>query len=423
MKFSVTILGCKVNAYEAEAAAAELSGRGFTRVDPSEPADISVVYTCAVTNTAGQKSRQMIRRGKRLNPGCITAVAGCYSQIASEMVEDAEIIIGTSNKHKLPDYIEEYIRTGEKIIDVQKEVKNEFELLTTDHFETHTRAYLKIEDGCNQFCAYCVIPFARGRERSMAPDQVIAEVKRLSAHHPEIVLTGIHTGRYGREYGVTLSQMIRRILAEDSSLQRLRISSIEISEIDDDLLAVMAEDPRIARHLHIPLQAGSDHILQLMGRPYTTDEYLKRIEEIREKIPGISISTDLIVGFPGETDEDFADTLTFLKACRFSFLHVFPFSLRSGTRAEQMPDHIDSKTKKERAGICLSLSEKLYDEYKKQWLGRSAYVIAERSEGGDVLGHTSEYLPVRIRTQAERGEYIRVKITGLQDHEICAERM
>lgn len=423
MNFSMTILGCKVNAYEAEAVASALVQQGFERVAEGEPADISVVFTCAVTNTASQKSRQMIRRGKRLNPSCIVAAAGCYTQISREMDEDAEIIIGTEFKQELPAYIEEYLRTGEKIRKIS-ELKNiPFEAASADHFTTQTRAYLKIQDGCNQFCSYCIIPYARGRERSLDPESVLKEVRTLTENHTEIVLTGIHTGRYGKEYGVTMTEMIRRILEEETRLQRLRISSIEITEIDDDLIRLMKQDTRIARHLHIPLQSGCDRTLKAMNRPYTTAEYLQRIREIREAIPDISISADLIVGFPGETEEDYAETKEFLRTCEFSFLHVFPFSLRSGTRAEQMSGHLDVSVKKQRTAECIRISEELYDQYKKRWIGRTASVITERNTGGYATGHTSEYIPVKIKGEQERGILMDVRITGIIDHEVYAERV
>ena len=312
MNFNVINLGCKVNAYEAESTARSLEQHGYTRVD-NDGADITIIYTCAVTNMAAQKSRKMIHRAKRNNPESTIVVAGCYSQIDPDALKEADILIGTKHKSKLLDYLLEYEKNHERIIDIEKVDVLPFENMFVDQFDNQTRAYLKIQDGCNQFCTYCVIPFARGRERSMAVNDVLESVKMLQEKHSEIVLSGIHTGRYGRDIGMTLSSLLDELLAISPEDFRFRISSIEMTEIDDHLIDLMKKDHRIARHFHIPLQSGCDTVLKRMNRPYTTKEFLERIEYIRKEIPGISISTDLIVGFPGETDEEFKKTCDFLK--------------------------------------------------------------------------------------------------------------
>ena len=299
MRFSICNLGCKVNAYEAESVASLLEKKGWQRVPFDEEADAALIFTCAVTNTAAAKSRKMMHRIKNNWPNCITAMVGCYAQIDDGMLEEAEIIVGSSHKKSLPLYLEEYLETREKIRILDDLKETPFEFLSADGFDSRARAYLKIQDGCNQFCAYCVIPYVRGRERSMAPEAAVKEAVRISKDYKEIVLTGIHTGRYGREYNVTLAELMERILDQAEDLKRLRISSIEVTELDDHLISLMKGTDRIARHLHIPLQAGSDEILKSMGRPYTTDEYYEKIEWIREQMPGISISCDLITGFPG----------------------------------------------------------------------------------------------------------------------------
>ena len=418
MKFSVMNLGCKVNAYESESVAALFEVAGYERTEFGEACDVAVIFTCAVTNTAAQKSRQMVHRARRKNPDAIVAVAGCYVQIDPDVLGDVQVLVGTADKTKIPEFVEEYRKTGVPVRHLTDMENMPFENMGMDRFEYQSRAYLKVQDGCNQFCSYCVIPYARGRERSMAPDDVIREAKKLAENHREIVLTGIHTGRYGREYGVSLAQLMKRILAAAPKLERLRISSIEITEIDDELIDLLQHDKRVARHLHIPLQSGCDTVLQRMNRPYSTAEYYARIEKIREVLPDISISADLITGFPQETEEEHRRTCDFLRQCRFSFLHVFPYSLRSGTAAEKMSGHLAPEVKRKRAAECMAISEELYDIYKSGWLGRQAEVLYETARDGYTAGHTSEYLPVRVEGIHPAGEMAAVLISELQDHQL-----
>ena len=417
MNFNVINLGCKVNAYEAESTARSLEQHGYMRVN-NDGADITIIYTCAVTNMAAQKSRKMIHRAKRNNPDSIIVVAGCYSQIDPDALKEADILIGTKHKSKLLDYLLEYEKNHERIVDIEKVDVLPFENMFVDQFDNQTRAYLKIQDGCNQFCTYCVIPFARGRERSMAVNDVLESVKMLQEKHSEIVLSGIHTGRYGRDIGMTLSSLLDELLAISPEDFRFRISSIEMTEIDDHLIELMKKDHRIARHFHIPLQSGCDTVLKRMNRPYTTKEFLEKIEYIRKEIPGISISTDLIVGFPGETDEEFKKTCDFLKECQFSFLHIFPYSLRSGTKAASMENQIDPKIKKNRAAICAEINEELYDKYKESYLGKEVTVLFEKDEDGYTFGHSSEYLPVLVKGEYPRSTFVKVKISELKNHQL-----
>ena len=279
MNFNVINLGCKVNAYEAESTARTLEKNGYIRVE-SDDSDITVIYTCAVTNMAAQKSRKMIHRAKRNNPNSIIVVAGCYSQIDPDALSDVDILIGTKNKSKLYDYLVQFEKNHERIVDIEKVDVLPFENMIVDHFDNQTRAYLKIQDGCNQFCTYCVIPYARGRERSMAKEDVLQSVKSLQEKHSEIVLSGIHTGRYGRDIGLTLADLLEELLQISPNDFRFRISSIEMTEIDEHLIQLMKNDHRIAKHLHIPLQSGCDTVLKRMNRPYTTKDFLNRINYI-----------------------------------------------------------------------------------------------------------------------------------------------
>ena len=422
MNFNVINLGCKVNAYEAESTARSLEQHGYRRVN-NDGADITIIYTCAVTNMAAQKSRKMIHRAKRNNPESTIVVAGCYSQIDPDALKEADILIGTKHKSKLLDYLLEYEKNHERIVDIEKVDVLPFENMFVDQFDNQTRAYLKIQDGCNQFCTYCVIPFARGRERSMAVNDVLESVKMLQEKHSEIVLSGIHTGRYGRDIGMTLSSLLDELLAVSPENFRFRISSIEMTEIDDHLIELMKKDHRIARHFHIPLQSGCDTVLKRMNRPYTTKEFLERIEYIRKEIPGISISTDLIVGFPGETDEEFKKTCDFLKECQFSFLHIFPYSLRSGTKASSMEHQIDPKIKKNRAAICAEINEELYDKYKESYLDKEVTVLFEKNEDGYTFGHSSEYLPVLVKGEYPRSTFVKVKISELKNHQLYGVKL
>ena len=422
MNFNVINLGCKVNAYEAESTARSLEQHGYRRVN-NDGADITIIYTCAVTNMAAQKSRKMIHRAKRNNPESTIVVVGCYSQIDPDALKEADILIGTKHKSKLLDYLLEYEKNHERIVDIEKVDVLPFENMFVDQFDNQTRAYLKIQDGCNQFCTYCVIPFARGRERSMAVNDVLESVKMLQEKHSEIVLSGIHTGRYGRDIGMTLSSLLDELLAVSPENFRFRISSIEMTEIDDHLIELMKKDHRIARHFHIPLQSGCDTVLKRMNRPYTTKEFLERIEYIRKEIPGISISTDLIVGFPGETDEEFKKTCDFLKECQFSFLHIFPYSLRSGTKAASMENQIDPKIKKNRAAICAEINEELYDKYKESYLDKEVTVLFEKNEDGYTFGHSSEYLPVLVKGEYPRSTFVKVKISELKNHQLYGVKL
>lgn len=415
MKFSICNLGCKVNAFEAEAAAGELEKRGWQRVDPAEKCDAGIIFTCAVTNTAAAKSRRMLHRMRRTSPQAVLVMAGCYAEVAKEEFPEADLVIGTRDKAQIPDFIEQYMKDHQKVKDVGRLEHIPFEQQTSIQFENRTRAYLKVQDGCNQFCSYCIIPYARGRERSLAPDAVIAEAKKIAVNYPEIVLAGIHTGRYGKEYGVTLTDLMKRILREVPDLQRLRISSIEISEISDEFIELVKAEPRIARHLHIPLQAGSDTVLRRMHRPYTCDEYYQRIEEIRQAVPDIAISCDLITGFPGETEAEFEETCAFLKKCEFSFLHVFPYSLREGTAAAAMADQIDPAVKKERTEKCLAISHALKEKYDSSFVGRDVDVIAEQEKDGWRKGHASQYFEVYLPAYMEQGKMYHINLKAYQN--------
>lgn len=397
--FAIATLGCKVNTYESQGYESALVDKGYEQVSFKEKADVYIINTCAVTNTAGSKSRQKIHAAIALNPDALIAVVGCYAQTASEQLEqnaNIDILLGSDGKSRLADMIEEGLRKKrpQKLIhDVRK--VNVFEALPIHRFEHQTRAFLKIQDGCNQFCSYCIIPFARGAERSLPEDEVLAIARSLSeSGHREIVLSGIHTGRYGNGINSSLCHLMKRMVKEIPKLQRIRISSIEMNEITDELLEFIKGEEKIARHLHIPVQSANTTVLKNMNRPYTIAWFMERVEYIRSLIPDISISSDVITGFPQESEEQFLDTLDNIARMRLSFLHVFPYSRRDHTAAAQMSGHLENKIKKERASRLANLSKQLYTAYKQNFIGKEVSVIFEKEKDGKLIGHSSEYLEV-----------------------------
>lgn len=421
MKFSTYNLGCKVNAYECESVAAILEEKGYTRVSFEEDSDIAIIFTCAVTNMAAQKSRKALHKVKRNNKNCIVCMVGCYSQLDDGRIDEAEIIVGTAHKIDIPKYIEEYLSNKEKIKVVDNLDNIDFDNLSFNSFANKARAFLKIQDGCNQFCSYCVIPYARGSERSMSEDDVISNVKKIANDYPEVVLTGIHTGRYGKRHN-DLYKLIKRILNE-TDIKRIRISSIEITEITDELIDLIKNEDRIAKHLHIPLQAGSDRILKLMNRPYSLKDYYDIITKIRKEVDNISISCDIIVGFPDESEEDFLESYNFLRKCEFSFLHVFPYSLREGTKAAEMPNQVSPAIKKDRVRACTHLSNELLAIYMKKNLGIKEVMICEEIIDGFTKGYTSNYLPVYVEGEYPHKTMLEVELDNIQDNKIYAKRV
>jgi threonylcarbamoyladenosine tRNA methylthiotransferase MtaB len=422
--FAVSTLGCKVNTFESVSIVESLKREGFIEIDFNDLADVYIIFTCAVTNVASSKSRKKINQAIRQNKDAVICVVGCYVQLEPKEIKDNEnidILVGSNFKNKIPEYIKKVLETKEKI-DVVSDVRLkdiDFENLGVSLFDKQVRAYLKIQDGCNQFCSYCIIPYARGKERSLSVDEVVSLSKTISLNHKEIVLAGIHTGRYFSD-GYDLTKLVKKILEENKKIERLRISSIEITEITDELIKLIKNDNRIARHLHIPLQSGSDEMLKLMRRPYDTKLYLNRINYIRNEIPDISISTDVIVGFPNETEKLFNDTLNFIKECSFSFIHVFPFSLKEGTDASKLKGFISNAEKKERVKKVSDLSKKLYYIYKETFINKELEVLIEKHEKNYSFGHSSEYIPVYIKGIFDKNQIIKVKGTHISNEDFYA---
>lgn len=419
--FALSTLGCKVNSYESQAYVQGLLQLGYTEVDFKEQADIYIINTCAVTNTAGSKSRQKIHQAIRTNPDAFIAVVGCYVQTSSQEIsniEGVDLILGSDGKARLAAEIDQAYkqRIHKNLVHEIKDVRV-FEALPIHRFADHTRAFLKVQDGCNQFCSYCIIPYARGRERSLPMDSVIQTAKELVKNkHREIVLSGIHTGRYGHDLNTNLTELLKRMLNEIDGLERIRLSSIEMNELSDEFLELMKNNERIARHLHIPVQSASNNVLKAMHRPYTIEEFIHRIDEIRELMPDCSISTDIIVGFPNESDDDFNETLINLQRINFSFMHVFPFSKRDGTVAASMPNQINGLVKKERAKLLNMRSKHDYARYQQSWVGARVRVLFEKQDGLIAMGHASQYFPVTVQTsQNVVNQCLNVMITGYEN--------
>lgn len=404
--FKMITLGCKVNAYESQAMAIDLCNAGFQEIEGDQPADIYIIHTCAVTNTAAFKSRQKIRQSIKANEDALIVAVGCYVQTNAEELsknQDIDVLIGSSGKSHIAEIIKQSLEhREEKQVYVEDVRQATFEKHEASVFEHQCRAYLKIQDGCNQFCSYCIIPMSRGCERSLNEDEAVNCAKHLCENgHREIVLTGIHTGRYGKDIGSSLVHLLQRILNEVEGLERLRLSSIEANEVTPELIELMKNNPKIARHLHIPLQSGCDTTLKAMNRPYTTQMYYDKLCEIRASVPNVSISSDVIVGFPGESEEDFASTMEFIKKCELSFLHVFPFSLRKGTAAEKLEGHLSEAKKKERVKALLALSSKLKRSYAMKFMNQKVQVMIENHTGNVYHGYTSEYIRVKFSCNKE----------------------
>lgn len=389
-------LGCKVNSYENSALKELFYKEGIS--DNFEK-DIVVINTCSVTATADQKSRQIIRRERRKYPNAILIVMGCYSQKNSEYIVrecNADIVVGTSNRNKIISFVKEFIQNKKPIIAVDPNTRNfKYESFGTFSVPDSTRAYIKIQDGCNNFCTYCTIPSTRGVARSRNKDEIISEIKYLiQKGFLEFVLTGIHTAHYGLDNKECSFSTLVENIVNIPDLYRLRISSIEESEIDEHFIKLLEEHSNIANHLHMPLQSGSPTVLKRMGRKYNVDDFINKVNQIRKVRPDISITTDVIVGFPGETDEEFNETVNFIKKVKFAELHVFPFSSREGTKAYFMPNQVSPIVKDKRVQVLLDLSKELEKEYKAKFIGKEFEVILEErnKQSGLLSGFTSNYL-------------------------------
>lgn len=410
MKVGICSLGCKVNIYESEVVTDLLKKGGYEIVPFEDKADIYIINTCSVTNESDKKSRKMINRAKKNNSEAIIVVMGCYSQVSSDDIE-ADIILGNKDKSKIVEILNDFIRDRESKKIIYDLSSVEFEKMEISHFDNHTRAFVKIQDGCNAFCSYCIIPYTRGRVRSKNKEDVIEEVSRLVKDgYKEIVLTGIHTGRYGIDINSSLYELLCE-LVKIPNIYRIRLSSIEINEVTPEIIDLYKNNKIMARHLHVPLQSGSNKILKLMNRRYNKEEFMKMIDKLRE-IEDISLTTDLIIGFPNETDDDFEETMDTLKKIHFTKIHTFPYSRRRGTVADKMDGHISGDIKKKRVHEVIGLSNEYENEYYKSKISKVYDGVVERHNNGLVVVHTSNFIPVIIddNDNIENNSIVNVKI-------------
>lgn len=427
MKVAVYTLGCKVNTYESEYVIKEFLKRGYTLTDFSdENADIYLINTCTVTNTSDQKSRKMIRQARKKNKDAVVVAMGCFTQIRNndnQIMDFVDVVIGNKDKSRIVDLTEEFIKNKRKIANIEDINEADFDDMEISYFNTRTRALVKIEDGCENFCSYCIIPYVRGRVRSKRPEKVIDEVKRLVNNgYKEIVLTGIHTGHYGADLkDYDFSDLLLE-LEKIEGLDRIRISSIEITELNDKFLSVLRKSKKIVNHIHIPLQAGSDHILKLMNRKYDKKYYLDKINKIRKIRPDMAFTTDVIVGFPLESDYDFNETIAFVKEVSFAGGHVFPYSRRNGTPAAKMKGQITKEEKHIRCKKLISVFDSLEESYYKKHIGCTLTVIAETYQDGTLTGHTDNYLKVRFKgSEKLLGLEVNVKLNEYKDKMLFGE--
>lgn len=424
MNFFIFSLGCKVNSYESRAVAQQLISRGYKEVSYKENADIVIINTCSVTATADQKSRQHIRKFINQYPNAITVVMGCYSQGNYEYIDNEikpSIILGTDYRDEIPNLIEQFIANKKRIIKINNNRNsisyNEFGVIS---YSENVRAYLKIQDGCDNFCTYCIVPYRRGKMRSRNPVEVINEAKYLiKLGYKEIVLTGIHVGGYGQDLGyISFSDLVDEITSLDG-LKALRISSTEESEIDEKLIALYKTRNNLVPHIHIPLQSGSSSVLKRMNRKYNAEQFYKKLKSLREALPDVAISSDVIVGFPGETDEEFNETYNLIIKCDINMLHVFPYSIREGTVAAKMTNQISPEIKKQRSNILLELSKRQWSNYCDKFINKPIDVLIEQYDKklNCFIGHTKNYIEVKVPSkEGQIGEYY--TINSLQKTDI-----
>ncbi|WP_042478193.1 tRNA (N(6)-L-threonylcarbamoyladenosine(37)-C(2))-methylthiotransferase MtaB [Bacillus ndiopicus] len=422
-KVAFQTLGCKVNHYETEAIWQLFKEQEYDRIDFEQQADVYVINTCTVTNTGDKKSRQVIRRAIRRNPDAVICVTGCYAQTSPAeimAIPGVDIVVGTQDRHKMLGLIEQYREEREPINAVRNIMKNRvYEELDVPAFTDRTRASLKIQEGCNNFCTFCIIPWARGLMRSRDPHEVIRQAQQLvDAGYLEIVLTGIHTGGYGQDFkDYNLAQLLRDLESQVKGLKRLRISSIEASQLTDEVIEVLRNSNIVVNHLHIPIQSGSDTVLKRMRRKYTMEFFAERITKLAEALPNLAVTSDVIVGFPGETEEEFMETYNFIRDHKFSELHVFPYSKRTGTPAARMEDQVDEEIKNERVHRLIQLNDQLAKEYASRFEDEVMEIIPEErfketNNENLYVGYTDNYLKVVFEgTEDMIGKLVKVKIT------------
>jgi threonylcarbamoyladenosine tRNA methylthiotransferase MtaB len=437
MKIHFFTLGCKTNQYESNSMSELLMKNGFEVTDELV-ADIFIVNTCSVTNIAERKSREMLRRAKKENPSCIVIACGCYAQVAKEQImemPEVDLVIGVNEKNDIVNIINKYLGEKKKtsiITDVMHDDKYlDFGDMT---YTELTRAIVKVQDGCDRFCSYCIIPYARGKVRSRAPESVISEVKAIAKKgYKEIVITGIHLASYGKDLGpfdpkddlhsgdyrfIDLLEDLDKI----DGIERIRVGSIEPKWVNEDIANRLSKLNKICHHFHLSLQSGCDETLARMNRRYTTKEFEESVRLLRNAFDDVMLTTDVIVGFPGETEEEFQKTYEFLKKIRFYKMHIFKYSVRSGTKAEKMENQIDPKVKEERSKKLIALSNEIQNEYSRDYIGKTISVLFEEREGEYFKGHTANYLYVKTKTKEDlENKVLSLIVEDVEDGDLIAK--
>lgn len=423
-KIAFITLGCKVNLYDTEAMAELFTEKGYEVVDFEEYADVYLINTCTVTNLGDKKSRQMIRRAKRINPNSVVVATGCYAQVASEEVakiEGINIVIGTKNRSEIVETVENYVTENGVVNNVSDIMgEKEFEPLQISRLTNRTRAYIKIQEGCNRYCTYCIIPYARGPIRSRKPEEVVEEVKKLAENgFKEVVLTGIHVASYGLDLGnITLADIIEKVHSVDG-IERIRFSSMEPLAIDNEFVARMSKLPKVCDHYHLSLQSGCNRTLKRMNRKYNAEQYAEACERLRNAFPNVAITTDIIVGFPDETEEDFKESLAFAERMKLDKIHTFPYSPKKGTPAAKMKNQISGDVKSQRSKEMIDLSDKMNIDFLNNNIGKTVPVLFEDMENGFWQGHTTNYIKVLAKSDENlNNKIVDVKLDKIHGVEI-----
>lgn len=423
-KIAFITLGCKVNLYDTEAMAELFTEKGYEVVDFEEYADVYLINTCTVTNLGDKKSRQMIRRAKRINPNSVVVATGCYAQVASEEVakiEGINIVIGTKNRSEIVETVENYVAENGVVNNVSDIMgEKEFEPLQISRLTNRTRAYIKIQEGCNRYCTYCIIPYARGPIRSRKPEEVIEEVKKLAENgFKEVVLTGIHVASYGLDLGnITLADIIEKVHSVDG-IERIRFSSMEPLAIDNEFVARMSKLPKVCDHYHLSLQSGCNRTLKRMNRKYNAEQYAEACERLRNAFPNVAITTDIIVGFPDETEEDFKESLAFAERMKLDKIHTFPYSPKKGTPAAKIKNQISGDVKSQRSKEMIALSDKMNIDFLNNNIGKTVPVLFEDMENGFWQGHTTNYIKVLAKSDENlNNKIVDVKLDKIHGVEI-----
>lgn len=411
-------LGCKVNIAETEGMKQLFQKAGYKVVPDDQPADVYVVNTCTVTGMGDKKSRQMLRRVHSLNPNAIIAAVGCFAQVSPEeaaKIEGVSLVLGNNMKHRIVELVENLRNQGKKQYVFERKMLSEYEELPVETFEGHTRAFLKVQDGCDQFCSYCIIPYARGPVRSRSTGDVVKEAKSLAINgFKEVVLTGIHlTSYFDEKSGKGLAELIKEV-HEVEGIERIRLGSLEPIFLTPGFIEGIKHLPKLCPHFHLSLQSGCAETLKRMNRKYTPDEYKKIVELIRERIPGVTITTDVMVGFPGETDEEFEKSFDFCRGIGFLWMHVFKYSPRKGTPAYRFGEQVDPKTKEARSRRMIELARQMRQDVYESFIGRETDVLLEQpveGSSGDMEGMTPNYIPVTVKVRSQKsGEIISVRL-------------